>query len=35
MIAPHVSVLLDEVIQNLAVGPGDVEHWRETVLRIP
>ena len=24
MIAPHVSVLLDEVIQNLAVGPGDV-----------
>ena len=24
MIAPHVSVLLNEVIQNLAVGPGDV-----------
>ena len=24
MTAPHVSVLLDEVIQNLAVGPGDV-----------
>ena len=24
MIAHHVSVLLDEVIQNLAVGPGDV-----------
>lgn len=24
MSAPHVSVLLDEVIQNLAVGPGDI-----------